>query len=89
MLHKKNKIKVFYPSSAADLIQETMDYYGITQEDLANRIGVSQSYISELLNRKRYLNQDTAFKVEKVLGISSHLLLQMDANYELAQAEKI
>lgn len=89
MLHKKNKIKVFYPSSAADLIQETMDYYGITQEDLANRIGVSQNYVSELLNRKRYLNQDTAFKVEKVLGISSHLLLQMDANYELAQAEKI
>lgn len=89
MLHKKNKIKIFCPASSADLIQEAMDYYGITQKDLANRIGVSQSYVSELLNRKRYLNQDTAFKVEKVLGISSHLLLQMDADYKLAQTEKI
>lgn len=88
MLHKENKVKIFYPSSAADLLQETMEYYGITQADLADRIGVSQKHVSELLSRKRYLNEVTALRVEKVMGISSHLLLGLDANYKLFQAEK-
>lgn len=42
MLHRENRIKKYHPSSAADLIKETMDYYSITQSDLADRLGVSQ-----------------------------------------------
>ncbi|MDN6008791.1 MAG: transcriptional regulator, partial [Lactobacillus sp.] len=31
MLHRENKIKKYHVSTAADLIQETMEYYDITQ----------------------------------------------------------
>ena len=48
MLHCENRIKQYHTSSAADLLKEVMGYYGITQSDLAKRIGVSQKNISDI-----------------------------------------
>ncbi|MGN1284630.1 MAG: HigA family addiction module antitoxin [Candidatus Limosilactobacillus intestinavium] len=87
MLHRENKVKQYHTSSAADLLQEVMDYYNITQTDLAKRIGVSQKNISDILNRKRYLTEVLAIRIEKVMGISSKLLLSLDSNYKLQLAE--
>lgn len=87
MLHRENKIRKYHTSSAADLLQEVMDYYNITQQDLATRIGVTQKNISDILNRKRYLNEVLALRIEKVMGISSELLLSLDANYKLQKAK--
>ena len=55
MLHKENAIREYHDSSAADLLQEIMDYYSISQDDLAKRIGTSQKNISDILHRKRFL----------------------------------
>lgn len=87
MLHRENKIKKYHVSSAADLIQETMDYYDITQTDLAKRLGVSQKNISDILKRKRFINEILALRLEKVMGISSELLLTLDSHYKLEQAK--
>ncbi|KRM49250.1 hypothetical protein FC58_GL000043 [Limosilactobacillus vaginalis DSM 5837 = ATCC 49540] len=65
-----------------------MGYYGITQSDLAKRIGVSQKNISDILNRKRYLTEILALRIEKVMGIPSKLLLSLDSNYKLQLAEQ-
>lgn len=83
MLHRENRIKQYHTSSAADLLKEVMGYYGITQSDLAKRIGVSQKNISDILNRKRYLTEILALRIEKVMGIPSKLLLSLDSNYKL------
>lgn len=88
MLHRENKVEQYHTSSAADLLQEVMDYYNITQADLAKRIGVSQKNISDILNRKRYLTEILAIRIEKVMGISSKLLLSLDSNYKLQLAEQ-
>lgn len=88
MLHRENKIRKYHTSSAADLLQEVMDYYNITQRDLATRIGVTQKNISDILNRKRYLNEVLALRVEKVMGISSELLLSLDADCKRIQKAK-
>lgn len=88
MLHRENSIRKYHVSSAADLLREVVDYYGITQSDLANRLGVSQKNISDILNRKRYLNEVLALRIEKVMGISGKLLLSLDTNYRLARAKK-
>lgn len=87
MLHRENKIRKYHTNSAADLLREVMEYYNITQQDLADRIGVSQKNISDILNRKRYLTEVLALRIEKVMGISSELLLSLDANYKLQQAK--
>lgn len=88
MLHRENQIKQYHTSSAADLLKEVMDYYDITQADLAERIGVSQKNISDILNRKCYLTEVLAIRIEKVMGISSKLLLSLDSNYKLQLAEQ-
>lgn len=88
LLHRENKVKQYHTSSAADLLKEVMDYYDITQADLAKRIGVSQKNISDILNRKRYLTAVLAIRIEKVMGISSKLLLSLDSNYKLQLAKK-
>lgn len=88
MLHRENRVRKYHVSSAADLLQEVIDYYEITQSDLANRLGVSQKNISDILNQKRYLNEVLALRIEKVMGISGKLLLSLDTNYRLARAKE-
>lgn len=83
MLNRNNAVVIPHVSSAADVIAETMEYYDITQKDLAERIGVSQKHISDILHRKRFLSEVLALRIEKVMGISSKLLLNMDADYRL------
>lgn len=87
MLHRENKIRNYHTSSAADLIKETMTYYNITQTDLAERIGVSQKNVSEILQRKRFINEVIALRIEKVMGLSSVLLLNLDSKFKLYKAK--
>lgn len=87
MLHRENQVYAPHTTSAADLVKETMDYYHITQKDLADRIGVSQKTISKILNRKSYMNEVEALRIEKVMGISSQLLLNLDSQYRLEKAK--
>lgn len=88
MLHRENKIKKYHTTSAADLIKETMDFYDITQTDLAKRLGVSQKNISDILKKKRFINEVIALRIEKVMGISSELLLSLDSHYKLHEAKE-
>lgn len=88
MLHRENKIRQYHTSSAADLIKETMEFYKITQTDLADRLGVSQKNISDILVRKRFINEVLALRIETVMGISSALLLELDANFKLRQTKE-
>jgi len=88
MLHRDNKIRQYHASSAADLIKETMEFHQITQIDLADRLGVSQKSISDILKRKRFINEILALSIETVMGISSQLLLNLDANFKLHLAKE-
>lgn len=83
MLSYKHKIRRYYETSAADLITDAMDYYEITQQDLANQLAVSQKNISDILNHKQYINEALALRIQQVLGISSKLLLALDSDYKL------
>lgn len=87
-LDRTYPIRAYHNSSAADLLKETMDFYKITQADLAERIGVSQKHISEILNRKKFMDETLALRIEMVMGISSELLLNLDSKYKLAQAKE-
>lgn len=89
MLHRENKIRQYHTSSAADLMKETMEFYQITQTDLADRLGVSQKNISDILKRKRFINEVLALRIETVMGISSQLLLNLDVNFKLHQAKHL
>jgi HTH-type transcriptional regulator/antitoxin HigA len=60
--------------TAVDAIREIMATRGYTQKDLGKLLG-SPSRASELLNRKRPLNMDQAYKLHQVWQVPADCLL--------------
>lgn len=84
MLNRNHKITVDVSNfSAADTLKETMTHYQITQVDLAEHIKVTQAYISDILNRKKFMSSEVALKIEIATGIPANFLLKMDSQYQL------
>ena len=81
MLNRNNKIQAYHTSSAVDLLKETMADFKITEDDLAKRLGINPEKVSQILNRKAFVDEKTAVKLQEVLGISSSLLLNLDINF--------
>jgi addiction module HigA family antidote len=90
MLNRNNKITITdeYRTSASDTLKETLDYYHITQSDFAERIGVSQKTVSEILNRKQFMSTDIAIRIEEVTGIPAKMLLNLDLEYKIFLKKK-
>jgi plasmid maintenance system antidote protein VapI len=74
-------------TSAADTLLETLQFYHITQTDFAERIGVSQKTVSDILNRKQFLSIELAKRVEEVTGIPAKILLRLDLEYRMVHKE--
>ena len=55
MLNRNNKVHFAVTTSAADTLLELLEYYKIPQQDFADRLGVSQKHVSDLLKRKKFL----------------------------------
>lgn len=85
LLNRNNRVHFAVTTSAADTLLELLEYYKIPQQDFADRVGVSQKHISDLLKRKKFLSADLALRVQKVTGIPAEMLLGMDMKYKLAQ----
>ena len=52
------------------LLTEFLEPLGMTQTELARRIGVSYVRVNELINGKRRLTPDTALRLSRLLGMS-------------------
>ncbi|MGR5997100.1 helix-turn-helix transcriptional regulator [Bacillus cereus] len=55
----------------------------ISQEKLAEQVGLSRTYISEIENNKKQPNVKLAIKIAKVLGKSVESILGPLVNYSL------
>ena len=51
-------------------IEEMIDDGGLTQEDLAERLGITQDHLSILIRGEQSLSVDIATKLSEVLGTS-------------------
>lgn len=71
-------------------IQETLDAIGMSQAELAERMGRPKEKINELIKGKITLTSDTAIQLERVLGTPSSFWLNMERDYrdELAKIEQ-
>jgi addiction module HigA family antidote len=92
MIPNKIDTSIFQPNpplttSAGDTLKETIEYYGITQAQFAKHLEVSQGYVSDILNRKKFMSIDFALKVQAVTGIDAEFLLRKDFMYQLQQAK--
>jgi addiction module HigA family antidote len=66
-----------------------MQPQGLTANRLANALKVSRQRIGELLNGRRGITAETALRLSRFFGTTGKFWLEMQAEYDLNQAEKI
>lgn len=65
------------------LKEEFMDPLGLTQEDLAQRLGISRRRINEIIRGRREVTPDTALRLSKAFRVSPELWLNLQQRYNL------
>lgn len=55
-------------------IQDLMDRNGLSRKDLADRMGTSKAYITQLFGAEKFLNMKTIAKIQHILGVEIELL---------------
>ena len=68
----KYKYTPDYPVAPGATLKEALDERGLSQTDLAVRLGMSEKTISQIINGVAPITYETAEKLELVLGIPAH-----------------
>ncbi len=65
-----------------ETIADILDDRGITQSELALRMGVTPVYVSNVINGKKDISAKFAMKLEYALGVKKSFWLNLQANYD-------
>lgn len=68
-------------SPPGDTIQEHLDFIGMSQAELAERMGRPKEKINDLIKGREPLTIPTAFQLEKVLGIPAVFWMNSEKSY--------
>ncbi|MCL5033571.1 MAG: ImmA/IrrE family metallo-endopeptidase [Bacteroidetes bacterium] len=76
-------------SPPGDTIQETIDTIGMSQFELAERMGKNKKNINQIIKGKEPITQNTALQLERVLGIPASFWIEREKEYrqEIASIE--
>lgn len=69
-----------------DMLREHLQDAGISSYMLAKRTGLSQTRISEIINKGRAITAETALKLGKFFGTSARYWMNIQASYDLRVA---
>ena len=78
-----NNLEPFRPTHPGEVLKDELEYRGISQKQLAAKMGISYTLLNEVLNGKRQVNTELALLVEPALDIPAESLLQMQARYNM------
>ena len=82
------KLEPYIPTHPGEVIKDEIEYRGISQRSLAQKIGVSYTQLNEILNGKRNLNTETAMLIAAALNIDAEPLLDMQTRYNIISARR-
>ncbi len=74
-----------YVVSVGAVLSDDLRAMSITQSELADRIGVSRSIISEIVNGKRKMSLDIAIALEGIFGTDASFWMNLQNQYEIMQ----
>jgi antitoxin HigA-1 len=66
-----------------------LDIYDLTQDQLADALGVSRLTVNQLVNDRRSVTPDMAIRLEFLTGVSASHWLTLQQNYDLWRARQI
>ena len=70
------------------LLREFLEPLGLTQGDVAVRIGVPYQRINELVNGRRGVTPSTALRLARLFGTTPDLWLNLQLRWDLFHAER-
>jgi len=68
------------------LLLEFLEPLGLTQVELAQRIGVPFQRINQIVKHKRAVTPDTALRFAQLLGTTPEFWLNLQQNWDLYEA---
>ena len=82
--------KVRVPIHPGEMLREEfMVPLGMSQVELADRLGISRRRVNEILMEKRGVSVDTALRLARLFGTTPQFWLNLQQNYDLLVARKI
>ena len=69
-----------------EYLSEVAEEMGMSQAELARRMGRPVQVISEIANGIKSITPDTALQLEQVLGVPAHIWTGLEAEYQLTKA---
>ena len=82
----KTKLKNIHPGEI--LLEEFLIPMGISQNRLANDIGVPPRRINEIVHGERAITADTDLRLARALGTSEGFWVGLQADYDLEKKRK-
>jgi addiction module HigA family antidote len=77
-------VKNLKPMHPGQVLAEVyMKEMGLNQSQLAEKIGCAHRKVNEVVNGKRSISPDFAIDLERVLGTSAEMWINMQAIYDL------
>ena len=74
------------PVSPGTILEEVIEAKGMTQKELAGRMGRPPQVVNEIIRAKKAITPETALELEKVLGMSAQLWVNLEAVYRMTLA---
>jgi len=71
-----------------EYLLEAASEKGLTQSDLARRMGRPQQKINEIIKGSKAITPETALQLEQVLGVPAHIWTGLEADYQLIRARQ-
>ena len=75
-------------SPPGDTLLETLEVQGISQSELALRMGRPLKTINEIIKGKAAITAETAIQLEKVFKVSARFWMAREANYRMWLARR-
>lgn len=88
-MNPNHDLTTFVPeevSPPGDSLQEILSARGMTQIELAERIGLDKKTINLIIQGKAVITSETALGLERVLGIPAQFWLNMETQFQIQQA---
>lgn len=85
---RANDIISVFPSHPGEILNDEIEYRGISQRQLADEMGIAYSALNEILNARRPVTEKTALLFEAAFGVNAEPLLKMQMRYSLQSTKK-
>ena len=79
------------PVHPGEMLKEEIEYRGLSQTEVAERMKISYKILNDILNCRRVVTAPVAILFEAVLGIDADMIMrmQLDCNMQKARQDKL